>query len=300
MKTSRWCAGSLILLCLVGCSNPDRIVIGSKNFSEQVILGELLAQHLEAETGLEVDRRLNLGGTFICHEGLVAGQLDIYVEYTGTALAAILGASPQGDAAAVLEAVREAYDAQFGVEWMAPLGFSNTFAMIVRGEDARRLGLRTISDAAPHTPEWTAGFGYEFAEREDGYRGLVAAYGLEFDGGPREMDLGLVYQALADGEVDFVAGNSTDGLIEALDLAILEDDRGYFPPYEAVPIVRQETLERHPQIREALARLDGLISEEEMRRMNQQVDGEHEDVGTVVREFLASKGLGAAPAPGAG
>lgn len=289
----RGCAVLLVttMIGLAGCSNADRITVGSKNFTEQVILGELIAQHIEAETGLDVDRRLNLGGTFICHEGLIAGQLDIYVEYTGTALAAILEEPSEGDAAGILARVREVYDDRFGVEWSAPLGFNNTFAIIVRGEDAREFGLRTISDVGALDSEWTAGFGYEFVEREDGYRGLAATYGLEFGGAPREMELGLIYQALADGEVDLVAGNSTDGLIDALDLVILEDDLGYFPPYDAVPLVRQLVLDRHPEVGEALAALGGVISEEDMRRMNYRVDGNHDDVKVVVAEFLASKGL---------
>ena len=273
------------------CSNPDRIVIGSKNFSEQVILGELLAQHLEKQTGLEIDRRLNLGGTFICHEGIIAGQLDIYVEYTGTALAAILEEPPINEPATVLARVRDVYRDEFGIEWTEPLGFGNTFAILVRGDDARDLKLATISDAVEHTSGWTAGFGYEFVEREDGYRGLRDAYGLAFPNVPREMELGLINQALADGEVDLIAGNSTDGLIDRLDLFMLEDDLQYFPPYDAVPVVRRDTLERHPEVREALRLLGGLISEGDMRQMNFRVDGDREDVKTVVAEFLASKGL---------
>lgn len=292
---------------VASCANPDRIVIGSKNFTEQVILGELLAQHLENQTGLEIDRRLNLGGTFICHQGLITGQLDIYVEYTGTALAAILEEPPPArldepatarldepttsGPAEVLSRVRDVYREQFGIEWTEPLGFSNTFAILVRGRDARDLNLATISDVVEHTPGWTAGFGYEFVEREDGYRGLRDAYGLAFADAPREMELGLINRALADGQVDLIAGNSTDGLIDALDLFMLEDDLGYFPPYDAVPIVRQDTLERHPEIRDALRLLGGLISEEDMRQMNYRVDGDREDVKTVVAEFLASKGL---------
>lgn len=283
--------GAASLVFLASCSNPDRIVIGSKNFTEQVILGELLAQHLENHTGLEVERRLNLGGTFICHEGILSGQLDIYVEYTGTALAAILEEPVMPDPDAVLRRVRDVYLDRFGIRWTEALGFNNTFAILVRGEDARDLGLTSISDAVAYTPDWTAGFGYEFVAREDGYRGLRDAYGLEFSSTPREMELGLIYQALAEGEVDLIAGNSTDGLIDALDLFMLEDDRGYFPPYDAVPIVRQETLERHPEVRDALRLLDGAISEEEMRRMNYRVDGERENVATVVAEFLVAKGL---------
>ena len=286
-----WVRIALSVALLAGCANPDRVVIGSKNFTEQIILGEIIAQHLEKHTGLEIDRRLNLGGTFVCHEGLIAGQLDIYVEYTGTALAAILKAPPSSDSDTVLSAVRQAYGELFGVEWTEPLGFNNTFAIVVRGEDARRLGLSTISDASPHTRGWTAGFGYEFIEREDGYPGLSSLYGFRFPAEPRVMDLGLTYQALSDGQVDLIAGDWTNGLIDALDLTILEDDRQYFPPYDAVPLVRQELIERHPEVREALALLGGKITEDEMREMNYRVDGEHADVKVVVREFLASKNL---------
>ena len=280
-----------LALLVAGCSSENRIVIGSKNFTEQIILGELIAQHLERHTDLEVDRRLNLGGTFVCHEGMLAGQLDIYVEYTGTALAAILKEPPSGDPEAVLAAVRSAYRDQFGVEWTEPLGFNNTFAIIVRGDDARDLGLEIISDAAPHTADWRAGFGYEFIEREDGYPGLVRTYGLRFPAAPRVMELGLTYRALAEGRIDLIAGNSTDGLIDALDLVILEDDLRYFPPYDAVPLIRIEVAEAHPKVREALRILGDQITESEMRRMNYHVDGEHQDVKVVVREFLESKGL---------
>ena len=280
-----------LALLAAGCSSENRIVIGSKNFTEQIILGELIAQHLERHTDLEVDRRLNLGGTFVCHEGMLAGQLDIYVEYTGTALAAILKEPPSGDPEAVLAAVRSAYRDQFGVEWTEPLGFNNTFAIIVRGADARDLGLETISDAAPRTADWRAGFGYEFIERQDGYPGLVETYGLRFPAAPRVMELGLTYRALADGQIDLIAGNSTDGLIDALDLVILEDHLRYFPPYDAVPLIRTEVAEAHPEVREALRILGDQITESEMRRMNYRVDGEHQDVKIVVREFLESKGL---------
>ena len=282
---------STLALLAEGCSNENRIVIGSKNFTEQIILSELIAQHLERHTDLEVDRRLNLGGTFVCHEGMLAGQLDIYVEYTGTALAAILKEPPSSDPEAVLAAVRSAYRDQFGVEWTEPLGFNNTFAIIVRGDNARDLGLATISDAAPHTADWKAGFGYEFIEREDGYPGLVGTYGLRFPAAPRVMELGLTYRALANGEIDLIAGNSTDGLIDALDLVILEDDLRYFPPYDAVPLIRTEVAEAHPEVREALRMLGDQITVPEMRRMNYRVDGEREDVKMVVREFLESKGL---------
>ena len=279
------------LTLIGGCSDPDRIVIGSKNFTEQIILAEMVAQHLENQTDLTVDRRLNLGGTFVCHQSLIAGQLDLYIEYTGTALAAILEEPPLTDPDVVLNRVRQAYRDEFDVQWMDPLGFNNTFAILIRGTDARRLSLANISDVAPYTSDWTAGFGYEFSQREDGYPGLAEVYGLQFPDTPRVMELGLTYRALADGQVDLIAGNSTDGLIDVLDLAMLTDDLRYFPPYDAVPIVRSEVLEQHPEIENALQLLGGLISEAEMRQLNYRVDGESEDVALVASEFLASKGL---------
>ncbi len=275
------------VLALAGCGPPrrERLVVGSKNFTEQSILGELVAQRLEAKAGLPVDRRFYLGGTFIAHQALLAGRIDVYVEYTGTALTAILKQAPGGSPSEVFERVKAGYSA-LGLEVAAPLGFNNTFAMVVRGEDARALGLKTLSQSAPHTPGWRAGVGYEFLERPDGYPGLIRAYGLRFAAPPRVMDLGLLYRALKERQVDLVAGNSTDGLIAALDLAVLEDDRGYFPPYEAAPVVRLETLERHPGVRRALAGLSGKISAEQMRRLNYAVDGEHRDLKEVAREFL--------------
>src|SRR5215813_13534926 len=283
----------LCLLCLVSvaatlsaCSRTDRIVVGSKNFTEQVILGELLAQQIEGTTNLRVDRKLNLGGTLICHQALVAGQIDTYVEYTGTALTAVLKEPPSNDSARVYDTVRGAYKNQFGIEWTEPLGFNNTFAIIVRKADAQALKLKTISDAAPQTAHWTAGFGYEFIEREDGYTGLAKTYGLRFPSPPRVMDLGITYKAAAEKQVDFIAGNSTDGLIDALGLVVLEDDKHYFPPYDAVPLVRDAVVAKHPEVRQALKDLAGKISEDQMRRLNYAVDGERKDVKEVVREFL--------------
>jgi glycine betaine/choline ABC-type transport system substrate-binding protein len=278
---------------LLGCGShgSGKIVIGSKNFTEQIILAEILAQQIESHTSLTVDRRVNLGGTLICQQALRAGQIDMYVEYTGTALTAVLNEKPSGDAAAVYQQVRNEYAEQFGFVVSQPLGFDNTFAMVVRGEDARNLKLRAISDIAPFASKWRAGFGYEFMERPDGYRGWAATYHLQFAAAPRIMDLGLLYRALGDKQVDIVAGNSTDGLIPALDLVVLEDDRHYFPPYEAVPVSRFATLQQHPELNELLRSLSGKISAEEMRRLNYAVDGEHRDVRDVVREFRQRKGL---------
>ncbi len=281
----------LLAAALSSCSGADRIVIGSKNFTEQVILGELVAQEIERQAHLPVDRRLNLGGTLICHQALTAGQMDIYVEYSGTALTAILKEQTSNNAGQVLEKVRAGYRDKFDVEWTEPLGFNNTFVIVVREADAKKLNLKTISDAAPHTRTWKAGFGYEFIEREDGFPGLSKLYDLQFPSSPRVMDLGLTYKALASGQVDVIAGNSTDGLIDSLQLFALEDDKHYFPPYDAVPLVRQQTLKKYPAIRKVLAGLAGKISEQDMRRLNYQVDGEHRDVAEVVRQFLDSKGL---------
>nr|NIN71419.1 ABC transporter substrate-binding protein [Gemmatimonadota bacterium]NIO31119.1 ABC transporter substrate-binding protein [Gemmatimonadota bacterium] len=252
----------------------DRVVVASKNFTEQTILAELVAQQIERRTDIAVDRRFFLGGTFVCHRAIVSGEVDIYVEYTGTALAAILERAPVHNADSVYTTVRTEYEQRFALIWGEPLGFNNTFAILVRGDDARRLGLQTISQAAPHTPGWRAGFGYEFMEREDGFSGLAESYGLRFADTPRTMDLGLTYRALADGQVDLIAGNSTDGLIEALDLVQLRDDRSYFPPYHAAPIVRADVLERHPEIGTALDELSGLMSDDQMRRLNYLVDVE--------------------------
>lgn len=285
-----WCA-LIVIVVFGGCSKEKKIIVGSKNFTEQIILGELIAQHLERSTDVEIDRRLNLGGTFVCHEGITAGQLDIYVEYTGTALTAILKETQLSDQGTTLDAVRLAYGDKFGIEWTEPLGFSNSFAVVVRGVDARALRLKTISDAVPHSIDWRAGFGYEFIEREDGYRGLAEIYGLNFLSTPRVMDLGLTYHALAEGEIDFIAGNSTDGMIDALDLVMLDDDLHYFPPYDAVPLIRSEIAVSYPEVREALRVLGNQVTELDMRRMNYSVDGKRKDFRLVVQEFLDGKSL---------
>jgi glycine betaine/choline ABC-type transport system substrate-binding protein len=283
----------MVMLAAGGCAKRggETIVVGSKNFTEQIVLAELFAQQIEAHSSLRVERRLNLGGTVICHDALVSGKIDLYPEYTGTALTAVLNDPPLKDPSEVFRRVQEEYRARFNVEVMPPLGFNNTFAMVVRGEDAEKLHLRTISDVAPYAPKWRAGFGYEFMERPDGYRGWMAAYGLHFSGAPKILDLGLLYRALADKQVDLVAGNSTDGVIASLHMFALEDDRHYFPPYEAVPLVRRTTLEKHPEVREAIGALARKVSEDEMRLMNYAVDGEHRDPVDVVREFRKAKGL---------
>ncbi len=293
MRTCGLATLACLLLLLTGCGRERgrTIVVGSKNFTEQIILAEILAQEIEARTALRVERRVNLGGTLICHQALRAGEIDLYAEYTGTALTAVLNEKPSSDPREVYARVKRAYAERFGFELAEPLGFNNTFAMVIRGEDARRLRLQKISDLTPLAPRWRAGFGYEFMERPDGFRGWAQTYGLRFAQQPRIMDLGLIYRALKEKQVDIVAGNSTDGLIAALDLVALEDDRRYFPPYEAVPVVRREAWQKHPELQTSLRALAGKISADEMRRLNYAVDGEHRDVPALVREFLRSKGL---------
>lgn len=282
-------AATLLLSCAP--SHKNRVVVGSKNFTEQLILGELIAQHVENRTQLTVERRFYLAGTYICQQAILSGRIDIYPEYTGTALTAILKEKTGGSRDQVYEAVKSSYAKKFGLAVGPPFGFNDTFAIEIRGEDARKLNLKTISQAAAYTSGWRAGFGYEFMERPDGYQGLVSTYNLHFAAPPRIMDLGLLTRALKDKQVDLIAGNTTDGLIPVLDLVVLEDDRHYFPPYEAVPIVRQDTLTAHPEIEQALEELVGKISDDEMRRLNYAVDGEHRDVKDVVRQFLRQKGL---------
>jgi osmoprotectant transport system substrate-binding protein/osmoprotectant transport system permease protein len=283
-------AAAAVLLAAVAASagfGPARantIVVGSKNFTEQVVLGELLAQTLERR-GINVTRRLNLGGSFICDRAIRSGDIDAYIEYTGTALAAILKQPIERDPDAALTSLRNAYG-RSGLSVLAPLGFNNTFAMLVRHDDADALGLAAIDDLHRVQAQWRPGFGYEFAERADGYAGLLKTYGLHFTTPPRVMELNLVYRALSSRQVDVIAGDATSGLIKALNLTMLRDNRSYFPPYYAVPIVRSAVLLAHPELREALNDLAGRISEDDMRTMNAAVDVEHRDVAATVTDFL--------------
>ncbi len=260
------------------------LVVGSKNFTEQIVLGEIVAQTIES-TGLPVRRALNLGGTFICDHAIRSGDIDAYVEYTGTAVTAVFHDDVPHDPAQAYGRTRQLY-ADRGITALSPLGFNNTFAILVRQADAQALGLRSIEDLARVDDRWTPGFGYEFLQRDDGYAGLVQAYGLSFAHAPRAMDLSLIYKALADRQVDVIAGDATSALIDALHLAALADTRQYFPPYDAVPLVRSATLLQHPAVRRALARLGGRISEADMRAMNRAVDVDHRDPAAVAREFL--------------
>lgn len=261
----------------------NKIIVGSKDFTEQVILGEVVAQSLEAKN-IAVERSFELGGN-LAHEALVSGEIDCYPEYTGTSLTAILKHQLLNDPRVVYDLVAHEYESKFSVITSPPLGFRNDFAILVRGTDARELKLKNISDIIPYVAKWRAGFGQDFVSRPDGYAGFIRAYDLKFRAPPREMDLALTYRALASREVDLIAGNSTDGLIPALDLYQLEDDRKFFPPYEAVVFCRKEALDLFPAARVVLENLGGKISTDEMRRMNYEIDGHKRAAAEVVSEW---------------
>jgi glycine betaine/choline ABC-type transport system substrate-binding protein len=277
---------SVVTLCVTGCSRGPKLWVGSKTFTEQVILGEILAQHLEQRLGQPVGRRLNLGGTLLAHQGLVSGSIDLYPEYTGTALVAILKLPSTSESAAALARVREEYRRRWQVEWVAPLGFSNTYTLVVRGEEARARKFQTISDAVRRDSPWTLGAQYEFALREDGLPGLMKAYGLPVKGPPVTMHYGLLYRALDQRSVDMIATNSTDGLLSSMDVKPLIDDKKYFPPYDAAIAVRSQTLQSYPGLLTALEALRGKITNEMMQRLNYEVDGKHRMPAEVASEFL--------------
>jgi len=275
----------LMAALAAGCSPKPRVVVGSKNFTEQVLLGEIVARQIERRLGVEVERKLNLGGTLLAHEALKGGSIDLYPEYTGTALTAVLKQPAVKDAKVALDLVREGYR-PWGIEWLPPLGFNNSFAMVVRAATAREQGLRTLSDAARRTRPWRLGVGYEFTQRPDGLSGLLQTYGLRLAGQPVAMDLGLLYPALQAERIEMAAASATDGMLARAEFVVLEDDRRYFPPYECAIVVRQDTLQRFPRLNGALAELSGRISDSTMRRMNQSVDVEHRPVAQVARDFL--------------
>ena len=284
-------AGLCVSAGLAGCTREHPITVGSKNFTEQVVLGEIVAQHLEHRLARPVARKFNLGGTMLSHHALLRGDIDLYPEYTGTALTTILKLPPAHDPAAGIALVRGEYQARFGLQWMDPLGFNNTFVMVIRGDDARTHKISTLSDAARHAPGWTLGVGYEFQQRPDGLVGLLKTYRLPLHGTPKTMDLGLLYKALEQGQVSMVAGNATDGQLSVLDAVVLQDDQHYFPPYDCGFVVRPEILNDHPGLQQALSELAGRFSDQTMRKLNHQVDGEHRPVRDVAEQFLREAGL---------
>jgi glycine betaine/choline ABC-type transport system substrate-binding protein len=286
--------GSLIMALLLGaCSHTDRAIrIGSKNFTEQIVLGEIVAQHLEHRLRRRVDRRFNLGGTLLAHQALINGEIDLYPEYTGTALAAILKDSAGAvDRAPVLERVRSEYRRRFQIEWLAPLGIDNGFAIVVRAPEARRRHLETLSDAAGVSEGWKLGAGYEFEQRADGLAALKNTYHLRFPAPPVSMDLGLLYHALEQGQVDMIAANATDGLLSKLDLKMLTDDRHAFPPYQVCIAVRRDSLDRIPGLETALQELSDKFTNRIMQQLNYKVDAGHRPVAEVAIDFLKQSGM---------
>jgi len=280
-------------------AGAETVVVGAKGYTEQLLLGELLAQEIEANTSLRVKREFSLGSTFLLHEAVRQGRIDGYVEYTGTAWTAILRQPPLPPErrTTVWQRARQLYDARYGLRMFPSLGFENTFAILIRQADGQRLGLRTISDAVKPARQWRAAFGYEFLNRADGFPGLAARYGLRFAAPPSAMDLGLTYRALADGRVDLIAGDSTNGLIAALKLQKLDDDRAYFPPYDAVPVFNAASLRRHPELVPVLNRLSGRLSAANMQRLNAAVDLQGQTPELVVRRWRRDSAAGRAGAP---
>jgi osmoprotectant transport system substrate-binding protein len=276
----------LIAILATGCASKPHIIIGSKNFTEQVVLAEIIAQQIERRLGVEVERKFDLGGTLLAHEALRGGSIDLYPEYTGTALTAVLKRPIIRDAKTAFAEVSQGYR-QWGIEWLPPLGFNDSFAMVVRSETAREQGLKTLSDAARRSKPWRLGVGYEFTQRPDGLDGLVKSYGFHLDGNPVTMDLGLLYPALRSQKIEIAAANATDGMLAHQEFTVLTDDLGYFPPYECAIAIRNDTLQRFPRLKDGLAELSGSISDESMRRMNELVDVEHKPVAEVARDFLS-------------
>ena len=289
MAGTKIVAGLIALALACGCSRSRPIVVGSKNFTEQLVLGEILAQQLERWLGQTVERKLNLGGTLVAHQALVNGAIDLYPEYTGTALTAVLKLPLSPDRARVLDQVRGEYGKRWRLEWMAPFGFDNSFAMVIRGDEARRSSLHTLSEAARQKKGWVMGVGYEFLQRPDGFNGLVKAYGLDIKGEVKTMDLGLLYRALDERQVDMIAASATDGMLSVLDVTVLQDDKHYFPPYEASAVVRMDSLASRPGMREALEALGGKLTNRAMQKLNYEVDGKHRPLAEVAQEFLNSQ-----------
>ncbi len=266
-------------------SRDGQLTVGSKKFTESVLLAEITAQLIERDLGVSVVRRTNLGGTEVCFEALKRGDLDLYVEYTGTGLTAILGKPPQSDPQRVLSIVRKEFRKRHALVWLEPLGFNNTYALAMTESRAAALSIQSISDLRPHR-SLKAGFATEFLARKDGYPGLKQRYGLAFEPAPKGMEAGLMYSAVAAKEVDVISAYATDARIDKLGLRVLDDDQHAFPPYQAVPLVRADSLARHPQLLRTLTRLKGRIDDAEMRRLNGEIDVEKRSIAEVARRFV--------------
>ncbi|WP_147535355.1 glycine betaine ABC transporter substrate-binding protein [Bacillus marasmi] len=297
-KTRKTAIGfAIILIFAVGAFSifskaqaDEKIVIGSKNFTEQLILGNMVADLIESKTDIEVERKLNLGGSQVAFSALNNGNIDLYVEYTGTGLVNILNEELVSDPDEVYSIVKSKFKEKYGIDLLQPLGFNNTYALAVRQDTAQQYGLETISDLANVSSSLIMGPTIEFPNREDGLIGLAKTYGLNFSE-VKAVDGGLRYTALDNHKSDVIDAFSTDGLLEAFNLKVLEDDKGFFPPYYAVPIVNEETLTAHPELKSVINSLAGKLNDEKMRELNYKVDSLKEAPAKVAKEFLEKEGL---------
>lgn len=280
-----------LVFSLMGCSGKDKITIGSKDFSENVVLGEMLGQLIENKTDLAVDRKLNMGGTFVCFEAIKNGDIDIYPEYTGTGLTAQLKMDVINNPDEAYQVVSDEFDKQFDIKWLEPFGFNNTYTLAVTDAVYQQYGIESFSDLAEISGNLVFGAEHEFFDRQDGYDGLVDLYGINFKGEPKKMNVSLKYQAIGNGDMDVTDAFATDGPIMKYNLKVLKDDKGFFPPYFAAPIIRNETLEAHPELEEVLNLLAGRIDDEKMTELNYKIDVEGQEVAAVAKEFLQSEGL---------
>lgn len=283
---------AIALTILSGCSSSSekKIVIGSKNYTENMVLGEILTQLISAKTDLKVQHKENLGGTMVCFEALKKGELDAYMEYTGTGLTALLKKDVVNDADKVYDIVKEEFNKQYQITWLKPLGFNNTYAVAIREDFADKNGITKVSQLAPLAKDLVFGAEHEFFDRQDGFDGMVEAYGLRFKG-EQKMDIALKYQAIGEGKMDVTDAFATDGQLITYKLKVLEDDKNFFPPYYAAPVIRNQTLEKHPELEEILNQLENKINDEEMQKMNHKVEAEKKSTKEVAKEFLQSKNL---------
>ena len=276
---------------LTGCSSSNTVTVGSKDFSENIVLGEIFAQLIEAKTDLKVIRKLNMGGTFVNFEAIKNGQIDLYPEYTGTALTAQLKMDVITDADETYRIVSEEFDKQFNIKWLKPLGLNNTYTLAVTNEIFETYRIETFSDLAAISENLVFGAEHEFFDRQDGFDGLVKTYGMKFKGEPKKMNVSLKYQAMGSGDIDVTDAFATDGQIKQYNLKVLKDDKNFFPPYYAAPIIRKEVLEKYPELEQILNSLEGLIDDETMMEMNYKIDVDNQDIKKVAEDFLREKGL---------
>lgn len=281
---------SMSVLLFTACSGSEKVVIASKDFTENKIIAEMMAQIIEQNSDIKVERKLNMGGTFVCFEALKKGEIDIYPEYTGTGLTAQLNLPVETDPDKVYEIVSTEFEKQFQIKWLKPIGFNNTYALAMPSELANEKGIESITDLAAYSQDMIFGGEHEFFNREDGYDGLIKAYGLTFKE-TAKMVVSLKYQAIGQGTMDVTDAFTTDGQIKALDLIVLTDDKNFFPPYYAAPIVRDETLEKYPELEDLLNKLDGLIDDETMQELNYNADNEKQTIEKVAEDFLKDKGI---------